>query len=238
MKICKLTNGLLVSLLFISVAEADSKYPATDFQPKVVYQDTEYKQSGSSSSSSSSKASSGKKSSADPAYPAANFEPEVLFKDESYTHKKDKAVAYSGKSGSSATSSTVSENSTEGSAQAEDGDSSLDLVIGLALLAIAGFVFYTKNMPKSSAKKSVFRKKAAKKIVRKASSAAASNGGPASGVSKYLEGKAGVEPSSVAKYLDERKTGASGVAKYVAKQKVSARVASVTGVEKYLKDKS
>jgi hypothetical protein len=59
-----------------------------------------------------------------------------------------------------------------------------------------------------------------------------------SGVAKYLEGKNGAEPSGVTKYLDERNTAVSTVSKYVAKQKITARVASVTGVEKYLKDKS
>lgn len=76
MKVRNLTNGLLVSLLFsVTAVEADSKYPATDFQPKVVYQDSSYKHSGSSAATTSG----GAVSVADSNYPAANFQPEVLY---------------------------------------------------------------------------------------------------------------------------------------------------------------
>jgi len=222
-KISKLTNGLLVSLLLsASVVEAESKYPATDFQPKVVFQDSDYKHS--SSAPSSSKRSVGEVSVADPDYPAANFQPEVLYSDNNYKHTKGSVSSSSSRNSSSA--------STEQAVSAESSeDSSMSLILGLAVLAVAGFVFYSKNAVKSSPAK---RKPAARAA---AAAVVSSNAGAVSGVDKYLESKIGVQPSSVSKYLDERNSSVSGVAKYVAKQKVSARLASVTGVDKYLKDR-
>ncbi|MCK5477870.1 MAG: hypothetical protein KAI44_03040, partial [Methylococcales bacterium] len=58
-----------------------------------------------------------------------------------------------------------------------------------------------------------------------------------SGVDKYLESKVEATPSGVEKYIEERNTSVSSVSKYVAKQKVTARLAAVTGVDKYLKDR-
>ena len=80
----------------------DSQYPATNFQPKVIFADDSAKSTGSSSSqsafdanypaasfqpkvlyvdasASSSSASIGEKSSFDPKYPAANFAPKVIY---------------------------------------------------------------------------------------------------------------------------------------------------------------
>jgi hypothetical protein len=234
-KISKLTNGLLVSLLLTaSVAGADSKYPATDFQPKVVYQDSDYKHSGSASSS---KATSGAKVSvADPDYPAANFKPEVLFKDDSYKHSK-------GNEGKTITTEFVKQAIVEKTEAIEEStssdDSSLSLVLGLGILAVAGFVFYQKNNSKKTgtknAGKTVRRKKASASTSSSVSSVSENSG--ASGVSKYLESKVEAKPSRVEQYLEEKNTSTSSVSKYVAKKKISARVASVTGVEKYLKDK-
>ena len=230
MKISKLTNGLLVSLLLsASVAEANNDYPATDFKPTVVYSDSDYKHTGSLDSSSA-KASTGEVSVADPAYPAANFQPEVLFEDSSYKHTK-------GNEGKSIRTEFVKNYAEEqiaenSSSSADAEDSSMSLIMGLAVLAVAGFVFYSKNAPKSTpAKKSPARRQAQVATV-------ASSDSSVSGVAKYLESKAGAAPSGVAKYLEDRDSSpVSGVSKYVAKKKVSARLASVTGVEKYLKDK-
>ncbi len=209
----------------IEVTAADSEYPATDFQPKVVFQDEDYKHTGStSSSSSSSKKVKGEVSSSDPDYPAANFEPEVLYKDDAYKHSKGSVGS------TSSNSKSTSENSGASDQAAED--SSMSLIIGLALLAAAGFAFYNKSKIGAKKKGTARRRQAARK-----SSAAPVLSGSESGVARYLEDKNGVEPSGVAKYLDEKNTSVSGVSKYVAKQKITARVASVTGVEKYLKDK-
>lgn len=232
MKISKLTNSLLVATLLsisIEATAADSEYPATDFQPKVVFQDEDYKHTGSTSSSSSSskKKVKGKVSSADSDYPAANFEPEVLFKDDGYKHTKGATNSTGNSSKSTISSSDANEQAAE--------DSSMSLIIGLALLAAAGFAFYNKS--KIGAKGAKKKGKARRRQVARKSSAAPVLSGSESGVARYLEDKNGVEPSGVAKYLDEKNTSVSGVSKYVAKQKITARVASVTGVEKYLKDK-
>ena len=146
MKISKLTNGLLVSLLLsASVVEADSDYPATNFQPKIVYQDSSYKHAESTPSASSS---TGEVSVADSNYPAANFKPEVLFEDENYKHKAG-SVKNAGAVKSVAVSDDavqVAQGNTESSVEVDD--SSMDLIIGLAILAIAGFVFYSKSAKK------------------------------------------------------------------------------------------
>lgn len=229
MRISKLTNGLLLSLLLsASVAEADSDYPATNFQPTVVYQDADYKHTGSIPSSKGS-TSTGEVSVPDSNYPAANFQPEVLFEDKSYKHAKG------GVSNSAATESVQSsaEESVTTEVAVESSDSSMSLIMGLAVLAIAGFIFYSKNVIKMPAKESE------KLPVRKAPVKIAGDDS-VSGVAKYLESKTGVEViSSVEKYLEERNSSSpvSSVTKYVAKKKISARLASVTGVEKYLKDR-
>ncbi|KAF3978243.1 MAG: hypothetical protein HFP77_02875 [Methylococcales symbiont of Iophon sp. n. MRB-2018] len=218
-----LTNGLLVSLLFsVTAVEAESKYPATDFQPKVVYQDSNYKHSGSSSASSPSSKSSRKISVADANYPAANFQPEVLYQAKGYKHTKG---SVSNSSASSSDSSAV-----ESSESAEEDSS--NILLGLMLVAVAGFLFYKKGNQSTPAK----RKASGRKIV------ASNNSENASGVAKYLESRAGPLVSGVAKYLEGRESVASSsVAKYLAKQKVSARIAeaeNASGVEKYLRDRS
>ncbi|NOQ15610.1 MAG: hypothetical protein GQ581_00970 [Methyloprofundus sp.] len=56
----------------ISMANRDdAKYPAANFQPKVIYLDKE--------AAKASKQTFGKKSVYDPKYPAANFEPKVIY---------------------------------------------------------------------------------------------------------------------------------------------------------------
>jgi len=228
-KISKLTNGLLVSLLLsASVVEANSDYPATNFKPTVVYSDSDYKHTGSLPSSTA-KASTGEVSVADPAYPAANFQPEVLFEDTSYKHTKGNE----GKSIRTEFVKKYADEQIEAAAPADsEDDSTMSLIMGLGILAIAGFVFYSKREGQSApAKKAPARRQAAAAVQATAD-------GSVSGVAKYLESKAGDVPSGVAKYLEDRDSSpVSGVAKYVAKKKVSARLASVTGVEKYLKDR-
>ena len=96
---------LLAGIIFTPLAAVansdDSKYPAANFQPTVIFADEFAKSSGGSgqsafdadypaasfqpkvlyvdSSAASSSASTGEKSSFDPKYPAANFEPKVIY---------------------------------------------------------------------------------------------------------------------------------------------------------------
>ena len=58
-----------------SAKNDDSKYPATNFQPKIIYQDKE------AIKALDSEKYPGEKSAYDPKYPATNFEPKVLYQD-------------------------------------------------------------------------------------------------------------------------------------------------------------
>lgn len=208
------THGFFISLLLsASVVNADNKYPATDFQPKVVYQDVDYQHSSTALSSKTS--SQGEVSVADSKYPAANFQPEVVYRNDGYKHKKEinkEPVPYTNE---------------EQNAPAENEESS-SLVPSLAVLVIAGFVLYNYRVKKSGPAKKAFSQRSA-----------VTNGDSVSGVAKYLETKVVTKPSSVEKYLTSRENinPVSSVSKYLAKKKVSVRLASVTGVEKYLKDR-
>lgn len=217
MKICKLISGVLVSLLFSAATIAtDSKYPATDFQPKVLYQDTDYKHSKSSSSNPKSKDAV---SVVDSSYPAANFEPKVLYQDKEYKPRKD----------SGTTSSSVAGSSTDNDVQADDEKTSLSITLGLLAAAIVGFILYQKGVQSSSVKNTGRVK------------VKTSDSGGLSGVARYLATKVGLAPSGVSRYLETRASDqTSGVEKYVAQQKISARLAvaeNASGVEKYLKDR-
>jgi hypothetical protein len=69
-------SGLLITQM--AVAESDDKYPATNFQPKVIYMDKDADTKPAKSNTSSSKKSS-TNSNFDPKYPAAYFEPKVIY---------------------------------------------------------------------------------------------------------------------------------------------------------------
>ncbi len=212
------------SLFSVSIALADSKYPATDFQPKVVYQDTEYKYNASSSGSSSR----GEVSRPDANYPAANFQPEVVYQDKNYKHVKDK-VSKSVSSGASMKASSTPAETNE-VATASD-ESSMSIMLGLLIAGVVGFMLYKKgSQPAAPARRSASR-----------AAASNTNSEGLSGVAKYLESKSGPISSSVAKYLEERENvQVSSVSKYVARKKVSDRLAeaeNISGVEKYLKDR-
>lgn len=223
MKIVKLVYISFSFLLLSSpLVNAESKYPAADFQPKVVYQDSEYKPSASSASSSRSK------SAVDPKYPAANFEPEVVYQDKNYKPSKSSSSTSRPSSSSASSASSSGAADSESSSESEAGISSE--MLGLIVLILVGMVFYFKRSQSGAQPSS--RSKAA-------SSSAAENGG-ATGVTAYLSKKV-PKISSVDRYLESKDDyPASGVAKYMAKKVVSVKEAAaqkVTGVEKYLSNK-
>lgn len=214
-------KGLVAVLLLTSAAtQANEKYPASDFQPTVVYQDDAYiaKSGQTASSASSSSATRATTQQVDPKYPAANFEPKVVYNDPGYKH-----------SSSSVSTATPSSTSTSESAgEKKSGDSSSSYMIGLILFAIAGYVFFKKrpeSKPQSSSH--VYSKDAT----------------GLTGVAKYLNRKSG---TGVARYLEKQvkaaqSSAATGVAKYMAKQGGSSeatKAAAKTGVEKYLRNRS
>ena len=223
MKIQKLTNGLIVALVLASPIAGAKDYPAANFEPTVIYNDSDYKHTQSSSVTSSNKAETSK---ADPKYPAANFQPEVLFSDANYKHNKSVSVKSAKSSASASVSSESSEVATE-----ESSAESMTTLFGLIALAIVGFVLFKK-------KSGDCPKKAAKRASRVASSNTDAAG--ETGVARYLN-KNMPKLSSVAKYLENKeKTPVSGVSKYVARKVIAAKAAAeskTTGVEKYLRNK-
>ena len=93
----KLTKGAFAALLLASaVANADTQYPAADFQPSVVFQDETYingAQAAAKAAAPVAKGSVAPAQAAAPAsdesdakYPAANFQPVVVFNDPNYKH--------------------------------------------------------------------------------------------------------------------------------------------------------
>lgn len=68
-----------------AMAASDSQYPASDFQPKVVFIDEQAAAAASSSSSGDSSKCPGqqqaqaKQTEFDPKFPAASFEPKVVY---------------------------------------------------------------------------------------------------------------------------------------------------------------
>lgn len=249
-KIINITNGAFAALLLASsVAGADSQYPASDFQPKVLYQDTEYKHEGASATAPAAEKSSTKP--ADSQYPASDFQPKVVYSDPSYKHAESAAAASSRprniaveESAPAATEShpaapeaavkevtpsAEAKPATEAKpaveAEAKKEESNFIYLVGLAVLAFAGVIFFKKQaQPEGAA----------------AQSQAA---GGATGVAKYLNRKAG---TGVSRYLEQQVKSAAasapltGVAKYMASQQTSSESTAskpASRVEKYLRDR-
>lgn len=222
MKKNNLTKSLFTGLLLLSsVAGADQKYPAADFQPSVVYQDDEYIAKSSQSTSTANKtASAAVSQAADPKYPAANFQPKVVYNDPDYKHSESTTSTAAG------TSASVSSNEA-GSPSSKEGDSSSSYLIGLVLFAAVGFVLFKKRPEsKSQASDRVYAKDAT----------------GLTGVSRYLNRASG---TGVARYLEKQvksasSSAATGVAKYMAKQASSEKTTTAearTGVEKYMRNR-
>lgn len=216
-------------LLASSVAVAEDQYPASDFKPKVVYQDETATKSSESSSSSVSKSSSASSSASDSQYPAANFEPKVLYTDENYKHNSAVPGNNSSSSISSDSSSLSGAGTAGGAVQKEE--SSVGYLLGLIALAVAGFVLFKKGaiLPKSS--------------VSSSTSSATRNPSGLTGVGRYILKTSG---TGVSRYLEQKaktassSAAATGVAKYLANQVSSSKATAsqaVTGVEKYMRKK-
>jgi hypothetical protein len=218
-------NSLFIALcLSSSVAGADQKYPAADFQPSVVYQDADYIAKNSESSPGSNKTSSNTavKAAADPKYPASNFEPKVVYNDPGYKQSESSASTASSVQGTSSAESSEAD-----ATSSKDGDSLSSYLIGLVLFAVVGFVLFKRRPEsKSPASTRVFSKDTT----------------GLTGVARYLNRSAG---TGVARYLEKQVKSASasaatGVAKYMAKQGASGNTTNVkakTGVEKYMRDR-
>lgn len=216
-------------LLFSSFAGADQKYPASDFQPTVVYQDDDYiaksGQSKSSTTASSNQSASNTASQpVDSKYPAANFQPKVVYNDPDYKHSQSSiSTGSSAQSGSSVSSANTEADSAGG----KEGDSSSNYLIGLVLFAVVGFVLFKRRAePKPQSSSRIYAKD--------------STG--LTGVARYLNRSSG---TGVARYLEKQVKAASagaatGVAKYMARQTASEKTTvkeARTGVEKYMRNR-
>ncbi len=225
MKKNKLTKSLMAALLLTSgMAMAESDYPAADYQPKVLYTNPDYKESAAPAAKSAPASKpAAVEVEADPNFPATNFQPKVLYSDSDYKHNSAAPVAASSSSTASKPSAASAALEVIESEKAASTDFSL---IGLLVLAAAGFLVYSKksggrSLPASSSEDYI-------------------HAGDSTGVEKYLE-KIGANKTGVAKYLEKQGSNTTtGVARYMAKQIVKDReaaAAKATGVEKYLRDK-
>ena len=233
MKKNELTKGVMAALLLTSsVAMAGADYPAADYQPKVLYTNPDYKAESAPAAAAAAPAPAAKAVAkakeveaveADPNFPAANYQPKVLFTDAAYKH--DAAAPKAASSGASSSVSASDSSESTASAETAGEKGSTNSLLGLAVLAAAGFFLYSK--------------KSGSKSVKSASSASYVDAGGATGVEKYLD-RLGMNKTGVAKYLEKQDSNpATGVAKYMAKQIVrdrEAAAAKATGVEKYIRD--
>ncbi len=232
MKKNNLTRGVFAALLLAStVASAEQQYPAADFQPEVLYQDSDYIAKNSPSTAAvkapvsapkaASSASEG--NDVDSKYPAANFQPEVLYQDTNY--KPSESLKTTASKEAVGSSSEESQSVSDSTASTEKSTMP-NYLIGLVVLALAGFYLF---------------KKSSKATVQKKAPAASAKTSYAltTGVAKYLNKVSG---TGVSRYLEKhvKSASATGVAKYMAKQATSSKETSgkaATGVEKYMRDR-
>jgi hypothetical protein len=228
-----LTRGAFAVLLLASAAaSADQKFPAADFQPEVLYQDSAYiaKNSPSATATKTPVAATKAAPSAatshevDSKFPATNFQPEVLYHDPNYKPSVSVKAATSKHEVASSPVEAVSE------AAAPKEESSLSsYLIGIVVLVLAGFFL---------------KRRSATSVQKKAPATAAApvkaSYALTTGVAKYLNKVSG---TGVSRYLEKSvksSSVATGVAKYLAKQTVSSKTTaakSATGVEKYMRDR-
>ena len=228
MKIQNLTSGLIAALVLASPIVGAEDYPAANFQPTVIYSDID-----EDSKTSSASASKAETSQPDSNYPAANFQPTVVYSDSDYKHPTSTASTETTTS-SSSSSASISAVNEEATVAEESEDDSMVTLLGLAVLAIVGFVLLKRKSSSEASEKPVRRARAT------SNTKARPQTGGATGVARYLS-KNMPELSSVALYLkNKNNVQASGVSKYMAKRIVAAKAAAVakrTGVEKYLRDR-
>jgi len=141
-KINNLTNGLVATLLLASpIVGAETEYPASDFKPKVIYQDTASGQSKPAPVAAAAKQE--KSAEVDSRYPAADFEPKVLYKDADYKPSK-----FSGTSSTTERAATTGAAAVSAPVKAEE-DSMMSYLLGLVVFAVAGYIFLGKREQKA-----------------------------------------------------------------------------------------
>lgn len=228
-----ITIGVFSALILAStIAGADQKYPAADFQPEVVFQDNDLINKKASPANAPVSAKSVKHEATvakeevvvDSKYPAADFKPQVVFHDEKYVPGK------SVPSSKQASNLVADKADIEKPVKAKAQDSTSNYLLGLIVLGVAGF-FLFKNQGKCKTE-----------TCRKTTKAYSAHPGGLTGVAKYVNRISG---TGVSRYIDKNvksatTTAKTGVAKYVAKQVVSTKAKSTdaaTGVEKYMRNR-
>ena len=236
MKKNNLTRGAFAVLLLASAAaSADQQYPAADFQPEVLYQDADYIAKNSPSTATKAPVAKAAKAPAaasaatertdnDSKYPAANFQPEVLYHDPNYKQIESVKAAVSKKEVGSSQVESKNVSEVESAPEASEETSMSSYLIGLVVLALAGFYFFKRRSGAT---------------VQKKVSAPARTSYSLTGVAKYLNKISG---TGVSRYLEKnvKSVSTTGVAKYMAKQAASPKETAgkaATGVEKYMRDR-
>ncbi|MDD5213937.1 MAG: hypothetical protein PHQ03_00170 [Methylococcales bacterium] len=212
MKKNNLLQGAIVALLVASpfAAYADSQYPATDFEPKVLYQDESIKSSAPAVKAAPAAAAPVAAASADDSqYPATNFQPKVLFSDANYKHDKSapSIAPTSAPEFTTSAGAVIMEQAAEKKAAKED-DNSLFLILGA--LAVAGFA--ASRCPKFAG---IFGGNSMAETEV--------NANRETGVARYLNARV-PKVSGVTKYL-ERNVRPTNVARYIAKQNIAQKAA-------------
>jgi len=224
-----ITYLFAMSVMMGAPVLADEKYPASDFQPEVVYQDKEYIAKSSTSSVGAATAFE-----VDSKYPAANFEPKIVYSDSSYKHTEPSSSSTAKTPETEAVSSSEATSvaqpvETPSQEKEDDGLSNMMLIVGLLAMAV-GFVLFRGKFSVSSKTET----KASSPDVAVASQKLTS-------VARYLNKVSG---TGVSRYIEKQaksSTTVTGVARYVAKkittQKEQAPKTAVTGVEKYMRNR-
>lgn len=220
----KLTKfAMTVSLLTSPLVMAGNDYPASSFEPKVLYSSPEAASTSAAPAAVAAPAKAVEAVENDASHPAANFQPKVIYSDADYKHS---SAAPGVPAAAKSSSNSVSSNDVEVASAAEKQPESNTNLFALVGLAAVGFFLFNKKSAKSTSSS------AANDVYSSASEGA-------TGVEKYLE-KQGMNKTGVAKYLEKQtENPATGVAKYMAKQIIRDREAAAeraTGVEKYLRD--
>lgn len=207
MKKNNLLQSAIVALLVTSpfAAYADSQYPATDFEPKVLYQDESIKSAAPAAVKAAPAAAVATPavSEDDSKYPATNFQPKVLFSDANYKHDKSApSIAPTSAPASEYTSSAGAVVMEQAKSESESGNS--NLLILAVLAAVGGFVLFNKKGGSSVSDETVLANRE-------------------TGVTRYLNARV-PKVSGVAKYL-ERTGKPTNVARYIAKQNIAQKAA-------------
>jgi hypothetical protein len=225
-KIDNLTNGLIAALLLASpIVGAETQYPASDFKPKVIFQDIDSSANKSAAAPVSTKQV--KTAEVDSKYPAADFEPKVLYKDADYKPGKSTVTSSSSAAAASSASSITADVAESAAVAPVEEESMLTYLLGLGVFAAVGYSFLRKReTPKAKTAAKVY----------------ASHASGLSGVARYLRTHNKSAATGVARYLESLKSAepVSGVEKYLEKQAKSVKenaAQAKTGVEKYMRNR-